>query len=69
MSNIIIENSPVTKTINYRDCIIIDKNNLTQWLKILKNKFYNPETETYWTFEWEEAISFLNILDYEDRLS
>jgi hypothetical protein len=69
MSAITIENSPITKTINYRDCIIVDKKNLTQWLKDLKNKFYNSEFETYWSFEWEEAISFLKILDYENRLS
>jgi len=69
MSTITIEKSPITKTINYSDCIIVDTKNLTQWLKDLKNKFYNPETETYWSFKWEEAISFLKILDYEDRLS
>jgi len=69
MSTITIEGSPVTKTINYTDCIVIQKNNITEWLKELKNKFYNKDTETYWSFEWEEAISFLKVLDYEDRLS
>jgi hypothetical protein len=35
----------------------------------LKNSFYNKEKQTYWPFENEEAIVFLNLLDYEDRIS
>jgi len=40
MSTITIEHSPIKKIIDYKDCVVIQKNNLTEWLKELKDKFY-----------------------------
>ena len=68
MSNIVIEWAPVSYKINYWDCVILEKNKLTEWINRMKDFYYNPSKETYWPFEWEEAISFLKILDYEDRV-
>ena len=69
MANITIENAPKAQKIDYSDCIVIEKNRLSEWIQKLKNSFYNKEKETYWPFENEEAIIFLNLLDYEDRIS
>lgn len=69
MSTITIKNSPINKTMAYTDCIIIEKNNISAWLNLLKQNFYDSKKETYGPFEWKDAISFLNILDYEDTLS
>ena len=69
MSTIIIENAPKNYTMNYSDCIIIKKSKLTDWLKQIIESNYDSKNETYWPFEWEEAINFLKLLDYEDKLS
>ena len=29
--------------------------------------FYNEKDETYWIFEWKDAISFLKFLDEENK--
>jgi len=68
MSNIIIEWAPVWYKVNYWDCVVLEKNKLTEGVEKVKNFYYNSKKETYWPFEWEDAISFLKLLDYEDRV-
>ncbi|EKD66038.1 MAG: hypothetical protein ACD_49C00067G0024 [uncultured bacterium (gcode 4)] len=68
MATIEIENAPVTYKVSYSDCILIEKDKLSEGINRLKESFYNPDRETYWPFEDEDAISFLKLLDYEDRI-
>ncbi len=46
----------------YNKYILKDK------ITALKNAFYNPKKDSYWPFEWEQAISFLKLLDHEASL-
>ncbi len=69
MSTITIEKAPKSYKINYSDCVILEKNKLSEWIKKIKKFYYDSKKETYWTFEWEDAVSFLKLLDYEDRIS
>lgn len=69
MSTIIIENqSKITKNI-FTSTESIQKIKISEWINLLKKSFYNQDRETYWPFEDEEAINFLKLLDYEDRIS
>lgn len=67
--NIIIEKSPKSYTLNYDECVIFEKWKLTEWIKKLKAFYYNKKDESYGPFEWEDAISFLKLLDYENKIS
>jgi len=69
MSTITIEKAPKSYVIDYWDCVILEKNKLTEWIKKIKDFYYNEKDETYWIFEWKDAISFLKLLDYEDKIS
>ena len=66
-----LENDPNDKLLNSKlnsNYILINKNKLSEWIQRLKDSFYNEKKDNYWPFEWEQAISFLNLLDYEDRI-
>jgi hypothetical protein len=69
MATIKVEKAPKSYKLNYSDCIILEKWNLTEGIKRIKDFYYDKNDETYWPFEWEDAISFLNLLDYEDKIS
>jgi len=68
MSTITIEKAPKSYKINYSDCIVVEKSNLTENINKIKDFYYNKKEETYWPFEWKDAISFLKLLDYEDKI-
>lgn len=46
----------------YNKYILKDK------INALKNAFYDPQNDSYGPFEWEQAIKFLKVLDYEASL-
>ena len=69
MSTITLENAPKTYKLDYSDYILVKKNDIWWAIKEFKKVFYNEKKETYWPFEDEEAINFLKMLDYEDRVS
>ena len=45
----------------YNKYILKDK------MTAIKNVFYDPKNDSYWPFEWEQAISFLKLLDHNEK--
>ena len=71
MSTTTIKNAPKSfwKEIDYDEYIIFKKEGLKGGIKKIKELYFNKKTNSYWPFEWEDAINFLNLIDYEDRIS
>jgi len=71
MTTITVEKVPLTivkkywTTIDYK---VYNKYILKDKILSLKNAFYDSKTDSYWPFEWEQAINFLKVLDYESSL-
>lgn len=63
----------VPKAIRYRLGNHIDykapkRTILLEKVEKMKSFFYNKENDSYWPFEWKQAIQFLDLLDYETSL-
>ena len=69
MSQTVIQNAPnsLGNTISYDDYFIIPRDRLKDHKK-LSELFYSNDTDSYWVFEWTEAIDFLKLVDSEDSL-
>ena len=67
MSTTLIEGAPkeLGKKISYKDYFVIPRERLENPER-LSELFYNKKTDSYWPFEWKEAVDFLKLLDYED---
>jgi hypothetical protein len=47
MATITIENTPINKTYNHQDCIVIEKDKLTEGIQKIKESYYNKNDESY----------------------
>lgn len=71
MTTITLEKVPQSITKKYGTNIDYKSYNkyiLKEKIAGLKNAFYDPKNNSYWPFEWEQAINFLKVLDYENSL-
>lgn len=71
MNTITVEKVPQNVVKRYWTSIdykIYNKYILKEKIKAIKNAFYDSKNDSYWPFEWEQAIKFLKVLDYEGSI-